>query len=414
MRCALLEWGCDAVAARRHSAATACLRHAAAATAKRLVVLQSNHVLAPVAVAQLPGWAVEHARGQEEAFGAAAKPPGGGAAVAAAGGASPLPDATLSRRIVCHFAALCRASEGAPAGLPASALQTLHAQHATLHAALKAACPKYASDACFQSVPLPPRGADADRAPAPAPGTVLVQWLVHTEGTPRELSSFEPSGTLPASGLVPAQVLRLKPVPMFATMLFVVMPPAPGGMTGAGAAVPAKGGKGATPTLAPSADADALAALRLGERTLRVDVVRDTATRAKLLRHRLEAPRAENELFGDAVPSDDELAALRGSVEALLSGGAQASGRSSHSGMSDAADPGSPGAGGGVALGGGGGSGGSGHGVDAAFLMKLEAMLSLDSGIDIVDGELAAWLATLLQPTAPVAAQAAAAQSSNA
>jgi hypothetical protein len=174
VRSALLELASLFVAAADARAAAACLRGAGAAAAKLDLLLLSSHQLAPVAAAQLPEWAVAHVKGQEARFGA--DPPRPDKADKAGDGSAALSEADTSRMVVCHLAALLRAldTDTLPAGSGARA--RAQAQVAALHTALRAACVKYGTDACFAEPPLPPTGAADAANGAPPEGTVLAQW----------------------------------------------------------------------------------------------------------------------------------------------------------------------------------------------------------------------------------------------
>ncbi|KAG1679321.1 hypothetical protein FOA52_009353 [Chlamydomonas sp. UWO 241] len=376
LREALLELGSQLVAPGGEAGlAGGALRSAYSAASQLSTVTLASHTLQPVAVAQLPEWALAFARGQEAAFVATA----GKGAGAGAGAEVKLSDAALGRKIMCNFVGLCRPGGPPP---PASDASRLDTQQATLHMALKAACPRYASGATFgAAVPLPPPAG----APTPPPGTVVVQWLVHTDGTPREAGSWAPvHQSLPAVGVTQAQVLGLRPVSLFVSMLFLVVP-------------------------SPGTTGDALPALYLGERTFPLEAVRGVLASVKALRHRMECPRVPTDLFGDDAPSGAELARLRARVERVLSA-RRVSVLGRHGGRAGtSASDGDDGSEGDDASGlaetsegEGGGAGAQaapdGPAVDQAFLTKLEGMLDTDNGLDLVDAAFAGWLGRLLLP----------------
>ena len=188
--------------------------------------------------------------------------------------------------VVQNFAALSRSSSrnngGGGGGTYGADLVQSDAHRSLLHTAMRAACPKYASDGCFAGVPLP------SLAPLPAalaPGTVLVQWQLHPNGSVKEPGSWATGGSLPASGLTDAQVLNLPSVPLYASMLFVLAPVATTTEADpAAVAAAAAGKKGATPVAAAGSDASALPAVS-GERTFPVELVQELLGRIKVLRH---------------------------------------------------------------------------------------------------------------------------------
>lgn len=303
-----------------------------------------------------------------------------------------LPDPDMARLVVCHFNALIRQAPS----LPPSERARAEAQIAALHPALRAACAKYAADACFPDVPLPP--ADNAAAPALAPGTVLVQWY-QQDGCWQVPGSWYAGGTLSRPNIEAADVLALPPVETYASLLYVVVT--------AGGAV------------------------RAGEAAFDVASVRGVARRVRELRHRCEAPRGPTDLWGHDAPTQAELGLLRAMAERFLSrrrssedGGAGAAPSTDAPStatspeqfqVEPAARPPSPtppaakAAAKGGAAGGKGGKGGEQQvaaeveqqGVplpptDLAFLIKLEAMLQVEGGVDMVDAGFAEWLALTL------------------
>lgn len=125
------------------------------------------------------------------------------------------------------------------------------------------------------------------------------------------------------------------------------------------------------------------------------------------LRFRAESPKAPTDIFGADAPSDQELQQLLRAVEAFL----VLRGRAGQG-----SEDGSTVAGSGLDGGGAGGPSGApsrtsspregstrGGGTPAprpalglSFLQRLEAMLTVEGGLDLVDGEMAAWLARVL------------------
>lgn len=313
-----------------------------------------------------------------------------------------LPDADLGRMLVCHFTGLVRGA----AALPPTERRVAEAHIITLHTALKAACPKYAADACFAEVPLPP---PAETAPAPAPGTVLVQWYPQ-DGCWQAEASWGAGGSLAGSGgaVSDSEVLALRPPEAWASMLYTIVPPGAGGTASAVGA-------------------------RTGELTFEVSAVRALARRVKELRHRCESPKAPTDLFGADAPSPSELASVRAAAERFLGkrrlsdDGAS----STHSGAPPAtpplatgteapprpSSPGPPAPAAPVSSSGAkaGGKGGKDAGAaaaaaaaaqvpagpiptDLAFLTKLEALLCVENGVELSDPGFADWLASTLPP----------------
>jgi hypothetical protein len=150
--------------------------------------------------------------------------------------------------------------------------------------------------------------------------------------------------------------------------------------------------------------------------------VRALQRHVKELRHRTEFPKAPTDILGQEAPSRAELAQLRAAVERFLGGRGR--------GSEDGTGAGGLGGDGGVTLGGAveldsppptpppaaaptsakgkkGGdrdaaaAAGGGQPVvppptDLSFLIKVEAMLSLESGLEVVDAPFAAFLAQSL------------------
>ena len=71
MRAALCELACLAVAGGHIDRLAACLKLAHSAANHMDLLVMSSHLLQPVAVAQMPEWAVAYVKGQEQAFFAA-------------------------------------------------------------------------------------------------------------------------------------------------------------------------------------------------------------------------------------------------------------------------------------------------------------------------------------------------------
>ena len=150
----------------------------------------------------------------------------------------------------------------------------------------------------------------------------------------------------------------------------------------------------------------------MGERTFPVEVLQELLGRVKALRNRLESPRLATDLFGEDAPSAEELARLRSAVDRAMSqtshrlrvsrGGhrGQGGGGSASDEEDEQCGPGGTASrrsvegrpvSAAMAAGGGGATP-----TDLPFLMKLESMLSVQSGLDVVDSGFANWLATLL------------------
>ena len=277
--------------------------------------------------------------------------------------------------LVCHFTTLIRNAEAQPI----QDRDRAAAHIAILHGALKAACPKYLSDACFADVPaLPDKGA----APAqPAPSTVIVQWRVRDVEDASVLSALQGQTGFGSATcqLSDSEVLALEPAPATACMLFVVVN---------------HEGK-----------------LRVGEVSLDVAAVRELLRRTRELRHRLESPKGDKDLFGYAPPSQQELAVVRGAAERLL--GKKGPDRPLVADWAppvapqQATTPAPPTAGGGTRQGqrdkvkqaDQGPAAPSLPPNDVAFLTKLEALLSIDNGVELTDPTFAFW-ADLVLPKA--------------
>jgi len=364
IREALLELSTLAVASASVPRAAACLKLAHVATSKAATLLSSSHTLVPVAVAQLPPWLTTFIKAQEAFFSVSQGKPAD----------SPVSDADVGRMAVCRFLALTHTADLAPG----TALNRLSSQRVLLHSALAAACPKYVSDACFPDVPLPPA-----EPPAPAAGTVVVQWYPQPDGCWQAPRSWDSAGSLAGSQLSDCDVMTLRPVGTYAAMLFVVC--GPGG------------------------------SVQYGEASFEVDAVRALQRRVKALRHRLESPRAKTDIFGDDAPSAEELQRARAAAERFLSqrrtsedgaapavssplgreGSMGAPGSMLYSDGPDDSFAGSPR----HSYGGDGEMGGPppvGPPTDVHFLRRLEAMLSLEGGVDITDEPFAGWLQSVL------------------
>mgnify|MGYP001807015657 CR=1 FL=1 len=388
MRGALLELGSIFIAGLDARSAAACLRAGHAAAAKADLVALSSHTLAPVAAAQLPDWALAHVRGQEALFGkkssngaisgaagaagsarpvatssSGARPPGtppGGKPGAGGGSGDGLSDADAARMVFCLLGGLLKGLEALPVGGGARARG--EAQVAALHAALRAACAKYGTDACFAEPPLPPSPPDA--VPPPPEGSVIVQWHCQ-DGCWQEARSWRAEGSsgAPDGPLSDSALLALQPVPAYASLLFVVAAPSHDGSPGP----------------------------HCGEVTFAVKDVRELQRRAKALRARVEAPKAATDILGYAAPSQVELGELLRAAERLLSAVPRNSEDGSSSAGFSAADSG---------LGGFGSSelmeGEVRPELDVAFLCKLEALLALEAGLDVNDKTLGSWLVQTL------------------
>lgn len=297
--------------------------------------------------------------------------------------------------VVCNFSALGGYGSD-PALGPVADRSRTEAQRAVLHIALQAACPKYAADGCFPDVPTP----ELVQPAPPAVGTVLIQWHLHPNGYAKEPESWSTVGSLPASGLTDALVLGLQPVTVYASMLFVVVPVSASEQL-ASAAPPAatgkKGGAAAAPAQAVTDGSSSGRASLVGECVFSVEAVQDLLARVKSLRHRLESPRLPTDLFGEDAPSPDELARLRVSVERVLSGVGRG-----RPGEGDSESDDERGGGGTLSrqrsMAAPSSAEGSAVGppTDLQFLIKLEGMLSLHNGLDVVDAGFSAWLGGLL------------------
>ncbi|KAG2453644.1 hypothetical protein HYH02_001857 [Chlamydomonas schloesseri] len=373
MRGALLELGSIFIAGLDARSAATCLRAAHAAAAKADLVALSSHTLAPVAAAQLPEWALVHVRGQEALFG---KKSGGAAAVPAAvstSGARPPAtpqggkpaagseaDADAARMVFCLLGGLLKGLDSLPVGGGARARG--EAQVAALHAALRAACAKYGTDACFAEPPLPASPPDA--APAPPEGSVLAQWHCQ-DGCWQEARSWRADGSsgAPDGPLADAALLGLQPVPAYASLLFVVAAPSHDGSAGP----------------------------HCGEVTFAVKDVRELQRRVKGLRARMEAPKAATDILGHAAPSQVELGELLRAAERLLSAVPRSSEDGSSSAGFSAADSGLNGFGGSELM-----EGEVRPQLDQGFLCKLEALLALEAGLDVSDKTLGSWLVQTL------------------
>jgi hypothetical protein len=406
LRDSLMEMATVHAATGNVGAAAAALKSAYAASVKGMLVEMSSHLLQPVVVAQLPEWAVEYVKGQEEHFNATALLQAGPAK------AVPASDVDVGRKVVCLFVNLQRQVTKAIA----SDRQQIDAKRSVLYQALRTACPKYVAEACFPDVPLPPASSGTTAAPGPPAGTVIVQWHVHVNGCSREQGSWIATGSLPPSGLTQAQVLGLQPVPCYVSMVFVVAPPVPDADPAAAATAAAAPGKKAAAEKAAAAAAvpgtgagSGAPPVVLGERIFPVETIRDIQRRVTKLRHRTESPRLPTDLFGEAAPDEQELAKVQAAVERLLAQQRRLSvdGKGALSDQDDEDEDGfgedgtldstsvleAPGAQGRAA----GADRPAGPAVDLAFLTKLEAMLCLETGVDMVDAAFAGWLSELLR-----------------
>ncbi|KAG2499074.1 hypothetical protein HYH03_003257 [Edaphochlamys debaryana] len=366
MRSALLELGSIFIAGMDARSAAACLRAAHAASVKQDLLLLSNHTLQPVTANHLPDWAVTHVKGQEALF----------AQSTGRNPNAPVADADVARGVVCLLAGLKRSLEGLPVG--GGFRERAEAKLAALHAALRGACAKYGTDACFAEPPLP---ASPNDNPAPADGTVLVQWHCQ-DGCWQEGRSWRADGSLATPGLPPvagttaaaalaaaadaaaaavtdAQLLALQPVESYASLLYVISAPSPDGDSGP----------------------------HCGEVTFAVKDIRELHRRLKQLRSRLEKPKAPTDLLGYPAPTPAELSDLLRATERLLS----AVPRSSEDGSSAAFSGVESGMSGSEAM-----VGEVRPTLDAAFLCRLEALLSLEGGLDVADVTLGSWLVQTL------------------
>ncbi len=357
MRSSLLELASIFIAGMDPRNASVCLRAAHAASTKHDMLLLATHTLTPVAAPQLPDWAVAYVKGQEARF---AQSTGGKPD-------APISDVDVARMVVCHFAALVRSMDALPAGCGFRA--RAEAQITALHAALRLACAKYGIDACFSDPPLPPPPEQLQAVAIP-PGTVLAQWHVQ-DGCWQEARSWMADGSLPgaaesgpdaaqgAASITEQHVLALHPTPTYASLLYVIA--APSGDGGSG----------------PHA----------GEVTFSVTDVRVLQRKVRQARARLEKPKAPTDLLGYPAPDADGLAEVLRAAERLLS----AVPRSSEDGSS-------------VAFSGVGSvldsevtmEGEVRPELDVGFLCKLEALLELECGVELVDVTLGSWLVQTL------------------
>ncbi len=321
-----------------------------------------------------------------------------------------LADADLGRLLLCHFTSLLRSLPT----LPGSEVQRTLVCIASLHTALRAACPKYATDACLSADVCPPAAdplpsTEAGPGAGLPPGTVLVQWAVQ-DGCWQVPASFQSDGALPQLAVADADVLALPPPTSSAAMLYVVV-------THTGEA-------------------------RVGERVFDVPTVRALHGQLRAAcrggNGGVSGAQPHSELFGHPAFSTTQLTSSRRMVERLLAGlrlsedGSVANATSTHAAdvaTSSAAAPPSeaavatpdptarpaaaPSKGGkagttkpaaGAPPAGGGAAAPCGPPVvppptDLGFLSKLEAVLNVEDGVDVVDPNLAEFLASVL-PTA--------------
>ncbi|GFH16837.1 uncharacterized protein HaLaN_13341 [Haematococcus lacustris] len=247
--------------------------------AKTDVLHRSGHTLVPVTAAKLPDWAKEYVQGQEQAFALQHGIMKEACAVPAAGQGPPVPlkDAEVGRMVVCHFLALLRSAPTLPLRLRTHA----QAHIIALHDALRTACPKYASDVCFPDVLQP----TADKALPLAPGTVRVQWYPQ-DGCWQAPQSWQPNGRFTHAVATEAELAGVPAPVLYASMLYVVI----------------------------NANGESQA----GELVFEVRAVQSLLHRVKQLRHRLEFPKAPTDLLGHDLPSSSELQSLRHAAEHFL------------------------------------------------------------------------------------------------
>lgn len=267
VRPALLELVSLYIEEGDNASAFAGLRQAHVLAAKTDVLHRSGHTLVPVTAAKLPDWAKEYVQGQEQAF---ALQHGQGPPV-------PLKDAEVGRMVVCHFLALLRSAPTLPLRLRTRA----QAHIIALHDALRTACPKYASDVCFPDVLQP----TADKALPLAPGTVRVQWYPQ-DGCWQAPQSWQPNGRFTHAVATEAELAAVPAPVLYASMLYVVI----------------------------NANGESQA----GELVFEVRAVQSLQQRVKQLRHRLEFPKAPTDLLGHDPPSSSELQSLRHAAEHFL------------------------------------------------------------------------------------------------
>lgn len=179
------------------------------------------------------------------------------------------------------------------------------------------------------------------------------------------------------------QVLSLEPIDVYVSMLYVVSSQ--------------QGG------------------VRTGERVFGLAAVRDMQDKVRRLRHRTEAPKGATDIFGETAPAPRELRLLRRASEHFFAGrrvsedGERADADGLDGADADAAeDAGAPPPPAAPAAAKGGKPGAKGAAAadaavpagpvptDLAFLSKLETLLNVDTGIELVDVGFAEYLAQAL------------------
>eukprot|EP00798_Chlamydomonas_sp_ICE-L_P023817 gene23817-9380_t len=366
MRASLLEMGTIYCASMGAPKAAFCLRSALVAAARSDILMQSSHTLSPVNIAEVPEWALAFVKGQEEQFNAASGLPGGTA----------FSDPDIGRALFCLFVALSREAELLPTALREGA----EAQRVLLHTSLAKACVKYSTEACFPEVPVPP-----EAPTAPAAGSTLVQWYT------QDVCWQEPSSWAPNDSVLPgsqgesaaapsdSDILTLPPASSCASMLYVL------------AASPSAAEEGSGPNFL------------CGEVVFDVEAVRKQQRHTKELRYRIESPKAETDLFGEAAPDETELSRLRRTLERFLARRNQKNTSSrtyvdseedDEEDLQSLLDDGSS-----MHDGAGGMSAGAPRPVvttDLQLLTRCEAMLSIENGVEVTDQTYSDWLAMIL------------------
>jgi hypothetical protein len=148
-------------------------------------------------------------------------------------------------------------------------------------------------------------------------------------------------------------------------------------------------------------------AVRTGEKVFRLAAVRDMQDKVRRLRHRAESPKGATDIFGETAPAPRELRLLRRACEHFFAGK-----RLSEDGERADADavaaevstppPTAPSKSGKGATAGKGTAAADATKADApavtdlAFLTKLETLLNVDTGIELVDVGFAEYLSQAL------------------